>query len=102
MIPSALQYVQEIASPNHRVADFLDYDGTLTPIVCHPEDAWLSESMRHVLRELGAQAPNAILSGRDGDDVRSRVDLYGIDYAGSPDFDTAGPRALCRQLGAED
>src|SRR5256886_12724884 len=101
MIPSALEHVQEIASPNHRVAVFLDYDGTLTPIVCHPEDAWLSESMRHVLRELGAQALIAILSGRDLDDVRRRVDLDGIVYAGSHGFDIAGPGGLCRQLGAE-
>src|SRR5213592_3762426 len=101
MIPSALEHVQEIASPNHRVAVFLDYDGTLTPIVCHPEDAWLSASMRHVLRELGAQAPIAILSGRDLDDVRRRVDLDGIVYAGSHGFDIAGPGGLCRQLGAE-
>src|SRR5205823_14177431 len=91
MIPSALEHVQEIASPNHRVAVFLDYDGTLTPIVCHPEDAWLPESMRDVLRELGAQAPIAILSGRDLDDVRRRVDLDGIVYAGSHGFDIAGP-----------
>src|SRR5438094_8315599 len=101
MIPSALEHVQEIASPNHRVAVFLDYDGTLTPIVRHPEDAWLSESMRLVLRELGAQALIAILSGRDLDDVRRRVDLDGIVYAGSHGFDIAGPGGLCRQLGAE-
>ena len=101
MIPSALEHVKEIASPNHRVAVFLDYDGTLTPIVRHPEDAWLSESMRHALRELGAQAPIGILSGRDLDDVRRRVDLDGIVYAGSHGFDIAGPGGLCRQLGAE-
>jgi len=46
MIPSALEHVQEIARPGDRLAVFLDYDGTLTPIVSHPEDAWLSESMR--------------------------------------------------------
>src|SRR5881296_2695744 len=101
MIPSALQHVQEIASPNHRVAVFLDYDGTLTPIVCHPEDAWLPESMRHVLRELGAQAPIAILSGRDLDDVRRRVKIDGIVYAGSHGFDIAGPRGLRRQVATE-
>ncbi len=85
MLPSALNLIHEIIAGacGKRPAVFLDYDGTLTPIVCHPEDAWLSESMRHVLRELGAQAPIAILSGRDLDDVRRRVDLDGIVYAGS-------------------
>src|SRR6266498_5758995 len=103
MLPSALNLIDEIiaGAGGKRPAVFLDYDGTLTPIVCHPEDAWLSESMRHVLRELGAQAPIAILSGRDLDDVRRRVDLDGIVYAGSHGFDIAGPGGLCRQLGAE-
>src|SRR5216117_2181391 len=100
MIPSALEHVQEIASPNHRVAVFLDYDGTLTPIVRHPEDAWLSESMRHVLRELAARVSIAILSGRDLDDVRRRVDLDGIVYAGSHGFDIAGP-GFRRELGTD-
>jgi len=103
VLPSALNLIDEIiaGAGGKRPAVFLDYDGTLTPIVCYPEDAWLSESMRHVLRELGAQAPIAILSGRDLDDVRRRVDLDGIVYAGSHGFDIAGPGGLCRQLGAE-
>ena len=45
MIPSALEHVQEIAGPSGRVAVSLDYDGTLTPIISHPKDAWLADSM---------------------------------------------------------
>src|SRR2546421_2156883 len=103
MIPSALDRLDKIIGPRRgkRFAVFLDYDGTLTPIVDHPEDAWLSHSMRQVLRELAARVPVAILSGRDLDDVRRRVDLDGIVYAGSHGFDIAGPGGLCRQLGAE-
>src|SRR5213594_5245681 len=101
MIPSAFEYVQEIAGRSGRVAVFLDYDGTLTPIVSQPEDAWLSDSMQQTLRELARQASVAILSGRDLDDVRRRVNLDGIVYAGSHGFDIAGPGGLCRQLGAE-
>src|SRR6059036_3220295 len=101
MIPSAFEYLQEIAGRSGRVAVFLDYDGTLTPIVSQPEDAWLSDSMQQTLRELARQAPVAILSGRDLDDVRRRVNLDGIVYAGSHGFDIAGPGGLCRQLGAE-
>ena len=33
MIPSALEHVHEIARSGDRLAVFLDYDGTLTPIV---------------------------------------------------------------------
>ncbi len=100
MIPSALDHVQEIARSGDRVAVFLDYDGTLTPIVSHPQEAWLSESMRQTLRSLAARVPVAILSGRDLDDVRGRVLVDGIVYAGSHGFDIAGAGGLCRELGA--
>ena len=100
MIPSALEHVQEIAESGDRLAVFLDYDGTLTPIVRHPEDAWLSDSMRQTLRSLAARLPVAILSGRDLDDVRGRVLVDGIVYAGSHGFDIAGAGGLRRELGA--
>ena len=100
MIPSALEHVQEIAQSGDRLAVFLDYDGTLTPIVSHPEDAWLSDSMRQTLRSLAAHVPVAILSGRDLDDVRGRVLVDGIVYAGSHGFDIAGAGGLRRELGA--
>src|SRR5947199_8668254 len=100
MIPSALEHVQEIARSGDRLAVFLDYDGTLTPIVSHPEDAWLPESMRQTLRSLAARVPVAILSGRDLDDVRGRVLVDGIVYAGSHGFDIAGAGGLRRELGA--
>jgi trehalose 6-phosphate phosphatase len=101
MLPSALEYVQEIAGHNDRLGVFLDYDGTLTPIVSHPQDAWLSDSMRETLRSLAACVPVAILSGRDLDDVRGRVHVDGIVYAGSHGFDIAGAGGLPKQLGAD-
>src|ERR1044071_3543659 len=100
MIPSALDHVNKIAQSGDRLAVFLDYDGTLTPIVSHPEDAWLTDSMRQTLRELAACMPVAILSGRDLDDVRGRVHVDGIVYAGSHGFDIAGAGGLHRELGA--
>jgi trehalose-phosphatase len=102
MLLSALEHVPEIAGRDRPVAVFLDYDGTLTPIVSQPEDAWLSDSMRQTLRELAARAPVvAILSGRDLDDVRRRVNIDSIVYAGSHGFDIAGPRGLRRQMAPE-
>jgi trehalose 6-phosphate phosphatase len=100
MIPSALEHIQEIVGRSDRLAVFLDYDGTLTPIVSHPEDAWLSDSMRQTLRSLAARVPVGILSGRDLDDVRGRVHVDGIVYAGSHGFDIAGAGGLRRELGA--
>src|SRR5262245_56444204 len=100
MIPSALDHVRQITRSGDRLAVFLDYDGTLTPIVSHPEDAWLSDSMEQTLRSLAACVPVAILSGRDLDDVRGRVQVDGIVYAGSHGFDIAGAGGLRTELGA--
>jgi trehalose 6-phosphate phosphatase len=92
-----------------RLAFFLDYDGTLTPIVERPEDAVLSEATRDVLRRLAARHPVAIVSGRDLEDVRARVGLEDVHYAGCHGFEIAGPRgsrvheaaaAAAPQLGA--
>jgi alpha,alpha-trehalase len=100
MISSALEHIEEMARSGDRLTVFLDYDGTLTPIVSRPEDAWLSDSMRQTLRSLAARMPVAILSGRDLDDVRGRVHVDGIVYAGSHGFDIAGAGGLRRELGA--
>ena len=102
MLSSALNHVDEIVAVagGKRPAVFLDYDGTLTPIVSHPQDAWLSDSMRQTLRSLAARVPVAILSGRDLDDVRGRVLVDGLIYAGSHGFDIAGAGGLRRELGA--
>jgi alpha,alpha-trehalase len=101
MLPSALNHVQEIVRRNDRPAVFLDYDGTLTPIVNQPEKALLSDSLRRALQTLVMQAPVAILSGRDLDDVRQRVNIGAIVYAGSHGFDIAGPRGLRKELATE-
>ena len=103
MIPSALDRLGEILAPARgtRVAVFLDYDGTLTAIVDHPEAAVLSDSMRQTLRELASRMPVAVLSGRDLKNVRERVGIANIVYAGSHGFDIAGPHGLRRQMGSE-
>jgi trehalose 6-phosphate phosphatase len=103
MLPSALDHLPEIVpqARDRRLAIFLDYDGTLTPIVSRPDQATLSISTRQVLRELADLVPVAILSGRDLEDVRRLVDIDGIVYAGSHGFDIAGPRGLRKQVATE-
>lgn len=73
---------------------FLDYDGTLTPIVKKPEDAILSDNMRNVLREYSSEFPIAIVSGRDMDDVKNLVGIENIVYSGSHGFRISGPDGL--------
>jgi alpha,alpha-trehalase len=102
MLPSALEHVEEIAGRgDRRLVIFLDYDGTLTPIVSRPDQAVLMDSVRAILSKLAAKMPVAILSGRELKDVRKRVAIDGIVYAGSHGFDIAGPRGLHRQEATE-
>lgn len=74
-----------------RPAIFLDYDGTLTPIVEDPAAADLSEATRGTLSALAGRWPVAVISGRDLDDLRRRVGVEGLVYAGSHGFEIAGP-----------
>src|SRR3712207_9103387 len=66
-LPHALedgeQLIRDLAG--RRPAVFLDYDGTLTPIVDRPEDALISEGMRNAVRELAGRCPVCVVSGRD-------------------------------------
>jgi trehalose 6-phosphate phosphatase len=92
-LPSAADRYDEIASrlEGSDVAVFLDYDGVLTPIVSHPDLAVLSEEMREVLNRLAAATTVAVLSGRDVADVRGKIQVPGIYYAGSHGFDVISP-----------
>jgi trehalose-phosphatase len=80
------------AAGSRGLALFLDYDGTLTPIVERPEDAVLDPKSREVLQRLARRQPVAIVSGRDLEDVRRRVGLPEVHYAGCHGFEIAGPR----------
>lgn len=92
--PSALDHLEEITYPagQQRLVIFLDYDGTLTPIVENPEQAQLVPSMRSILQVLAENYTVAIISGRDLLDIRQRVGVNKIYYAGSHGLDIMGPQ----------
>ncbi|GBF88769.1 trehalose-phosphate phosphatase A [Raphidocelis subcapitata] len=75
-----------------RLAVFLDYDGTLTPIVRNPDEAVMSEQMRDAVRGVAGMFPTAIISGRGREKVESFVQLPELYYAGSHGMDIVGPR----------
>ena len=76
---------------------FLDYDGTLSPIVSDPAAATLVDGAAEALELVAAVCPVAILSGRDLADIRSRVGIPGIWYAGSHGFELTGPDGTYHQ-----
>ncbi len=88
-LPSALISIGDIESRIGRLTPVfcLDFDGTLSPIVADPGAACLLDGVEGVLRALAAKAPVLVLSGRDAPDVRARIRLPGVLYAGSHGFE---------------
>ncbi|TKY55421.1 trehalose-phosphate phosphatase G [Spatholobus suberectus] len=91
--PSALDSFEKIIdlAKNKKIAMFLDYDGTLSPIVDDPDCAFMSESMRTTVRSVAKCFPTAIISGRSRDKVFDLVKLTELYYAGSHGMDIIGP-----------
>jgi trehalose 6-phosphate phosphatase len=76
--------LEQLAAAPDETGLFLDFDGVLAPIVLRPEDATAPPETRAELKRLvGRYALVAIVSGRDRDDVASRVEVDGIEYVGS-------------------
>jgi trehalose 6-phosphate phosphatase len=65
-----------------------DFDGTLAPIVDHPDDARVPVEIAQCLAELAQRHPVAIISGRSVGDVRARLGF--------------APRFVIGNHGAED
>jgi trehalose 6-phosphate phosphatase len=76
-----------------RILLLLDYDGTLTPIVQRPELADLPHSVRRLLEVLVRQRrlTLAIISGRALVDIRDKVGIGNIFYAGNHGLEIEGP-----------
>jgi len=70
------------AIPMNRLILFLDFDGTLSPIVPHPNRARLNRTVRETLRKLVGLLPVVIISGRVPNDLRRRVGLPEVCYVG--------------------
>jgi len=99
-LPSALESLGDIekAVSGKETVVFLDYDGTLTPIVDSPDLAVLSPDMRRKVKNLADVCTVGVISGRDLQDVRNMVGIDGIVYAGSHGFDIAGPEGRRTEL----
>ncbi|WCJ22399.1 Haloacid dehalogenase-like hydrolase (HAD) superfamily protein [Euphorbia peplus] len=87
--PSALESFEGMMkqAEGKNLVVFLDYDGTLSPIVDDPEQAFMSDKMRLAVEQVACIFPTAIVSGRSRDKVKSFVQLQNVTYAGSHGMD---------------
>lgn len=92
-IADALAWWPSIADAveDEHVAVLLDFDGTISEIVPDPDAAIPIEGVRATLAALAARCPVAVISGRGLEDLRTRVGVEGIWYAGSHGFELVAP-----------
>ncbi len=94
-LPDAFEVIRELHDEagldGPDLCIFLDYDGTLTPIVERPEDAVLDPEMRRRLQAVAARFRTAVISGRGLDDLVGRVGVDDIFYAASHGFELRHP-----------
>lgn len=78
------------------VAVFLDFDGTLSPIVAQSHEAALERGTRMALLRLAGnpRVKAYIISGRRWADVRARVGIPGFRYLGVHGWDPDGRRSV--------
>ena len=84
--------VQSKLSNSSHLLLLLDYDGTLTPIVRTPKDARLTPQVRTLLKKFvrTSGVTLAIVSGRMLHDVKKKVGVQGVIYAGNHGLELAG------------
>src|ERR687895_102374 len=75
-LPHALAQGDELARrlAGKVPAVFLDYDGTLTPIVDRPEDAVISQDMRNAVRRLAKRSPEGTIEREEGAEFEALLD----------------------------
>ena len=71
-----------------------DFDGTLAPIVAHPDDAHVPREVSQRLARLAERLPVAVITGRSLADVRGRLDFaprYIVGNHGAEEIEGALP-----------
>lgn len=88
-----LSHIGSLLRAAPHVLLFLDFDGTLAPIVEHPDKARMPQETKQLLSRF-ARDPTftlAIVSGRELSDLRTRVGLENVIYAGNHGLEISGP-----------
>ncbi|KAJ8919101.1 hypothetical protein NQ315_012086 [Exocentrus adspersus] len=87
------EYLTNYIGSSSELAVLLDYDGTLTPIVAHPDLAKIPEETKSVLQRLSKinGVFLAIISGRNVNNVKEMVGIGNITYAGNHGLEVLYP-----------
>lgn len=80
---TVLPDIQRRLSRGDKLLLFLDFDGTLSPIVADPKRAKLSNSMREIVSRSAKRFPTFLVSGRELNDLIGRARIEGAHYAGN-------------------
>lgn len=93
--PNAIERFERFraAASGKLLTVFLDYDGTISPIVNKPDEAFMSDEMRAAVQRVASLYPTAIISGRSREKVYDFVRLPELYYAGSHGLDIVAPSA---------
>jgi trehalose 6-phosphate phosphatase len=102
-LEEAAQYWRDRIRTAPVLALFLDFDGSISPIVSRPEQAAIDLETKHAierLKELGS-VQIAIISGRRLVDVRHRAGIDGVIYAGNHGLEIETDTVCFREPRAE-
>ncbi len=86
---------------NRELFLFFDFDGTLAPIAESPDRVVFSDSLRASLERLMPAARVAVVSGRALDDLRTRIGIEGIVYAGNHGAEILADGSVLRAEGVD-
>lgn len=90
---SVWQQIAERIRNADQVLLLSDFDGTLSPIVGRPEEAVLPDGTRRAIEALAAHQRFgvAVVSGRALSDIKNKVGIQNITYAGNHGMEIGGP-----------
>ncbi len=99
-LPDALDVFKSIFPENEKKNYFLflDFDGTLSPIVAEPEKARPLEGIKEIVQRCSELSPVCIITGRDTEVIKKLLPLTDIYYAACHGFEITGPKGYHYEL----